>query len=150
MAGQEGYELIRIMGNRDPLDFLRERAAAGPTPLWGRLNALLKEWPGLDLVVYQHGFDISPMPVERLRVPGGPGSMVIAAKACELPKALVLHSFGSDNTWQASAELRAFCAELGLPLFLSMRGAATALRRLIDYNKAYPDRLSRLHAPTEV
>jgi hypothetical protein len=73
--------------------------------------------------------------------------MVIAAKACELPKALVLHSLGNDNTWRASSELRAFCAELGLPFFLSMRGAATALRRLIDYNQAYPDRLSSLHTP---
>jgi hypothetical protein len=27
---------------------------------------------------------------------------------------------------------------MGLPLFLSMRGAATAIRRLIDYHRAHP------------
>jgi hypothetical protein len=37
--------------------------------------------------------------------------------------------------------MRGLCAELGLPLFLSMRGAANAIRKLIEFNRAYPDRL---------
>jgi len=144
IAAVDGFEIMGMMGNRHPVDFLRERAAAGPSKLWARLNATLKEWTGLDLVVYQHGFDISPIPADRLRIPGGTGALVLAARACELPNAIVLHSMGNDNSWQASSELRQLCAEWGLPVFLSMRGAATALRRLIDYNQTYPDRLSSL------
>jgi hypothetical protein len=71
--------------------------------------------------------------------------MILAARACQLPKAVVLHSMGNDATWQASAELRAICVEFGLPLFLSVRGAALALRKLIDYNRAYPDRIATLY-----
>jgi len=149
LAALDGFELLGSMGNREPTDFLRERAAAGAPRHWGRLNEALKEWPGLDLVIYQYGFDISPLPVERRRVPGGPGSLVLAAKAYEMPKALVLHSMGNDNTWQSSAELRALCAEFGLPLFLSMRGAAKSIRKLIDHARAHPDTLSGLHAQLE-
>ena len=149
MAAIDGFELISSMGNRNPAEFLRERAAAGLTPRWSRLNAALQEWPGLDLVVYHHGLDVNPLPVERQRVAGGTGSLVLAAKACELPKAVVIHSMGNDQTRQASAEVRALCAEFGLPLFVSMRGAAAAIRKLIDYNQAYPDRLSRVHTPSE-
>jgi hypothetical protein len=141
----DALEIIREMGSRDPGEFLREKAAAGATPLSRRLNSLLKQWPGLDLVVYHHGFDISPLPVERRRVPGGPGTVLLAAYACELPKALVFHSIENDNSWEASIDLRKLAAELGLPLFLSMRGAATALRKLVDYNRAYPERLAGLH-----
>jgi acyl-CoA synthetase (NDP forming) len=141
----DALEIIREMGSRDPGEFLREKAAAGATPLSRRLNSLLKQWPGLDLVVYHHGFDISPLPVERRRVPGGPGTVLLAAYACELPKALVFHSMENDNSWEASIDLRKLAAELGLPLFLSMRGAATALRKLVDYNRAYPERLAGLH-----
>jgi len=40
--------------------------------------------------------------------------------------------------------VRQVAADLGLPLFLSMRGAANALRTLVDYGLAYPDRLAGL------
>jgi acetate---CoA ligase (ADP-forming) len=140
----DAMELIKNMGNRQPADFLREIAASGGMPRANRLNELLKQWPGLDLVVYHHGFDISPVPVERSRAPGGPGSILLAANGCELPKALVLHSVGNDNSFQASIDLRGLAADLGLPLFLSMRGAALALRKFVDYSTAYPERLAGL------
>lgn len=141
----DALEIIRELGNRDPAEFLRERAVAGATPLSSRLNSLLKQWPGLDLVVYHHGLDVSPLPAERRRVPGGPGTVLLAAHACELPKALVFHSIENDNSWEASIDLRGLAANLGLPLFLSMRAAATALRKLVDYNRAYPERLAGLY-----
>ena len=143
----DAMELIKNMGNRQPADFLREMAASGAMPRANRLNALLKQWPGLDLVVYHHGFDISPLPVERSRAPGGPGSILLAANACELPKALVLHSMGNDDSFAASIDVRGLAADLGLPLFLSMRGAAVALRKLVDYSMAYPERLVGLDVP---
>lgn len=140
----DAMEIVRNIGNRPPADFLREVAASGGMPRANRLNALLKQWPGLDLVVYHHGFDISPVPVERSRAAGGPGSIVLAAGACELPKALVLHSMGDNNSFEASIDVRGLAADLGLPLFLSMRGAAVALRKLVDYSTAYPERLASL------
>lgn len=141
----DALEIIRELGNRDPAEFLKEKAAAGATPSSSRLNSLLKQWPGLDLVVYHHGLDVSPLPPERRRVAGGPGTVLLAAHACQLPKALVFHSMENDNSWEASIDLRRLAADIGLPLFLSMRAAATALRKLVDYNRAYPERLADLH-----
>ena len=105
---------------------------------------MLKEWPDLDLVVFQHGFDISPMPIDDFIVIGSVGPLLLAARECQMPKAVVLHSMGNDQAWRASEGLRALAAELGLPLFLSMRGAANAVRKLIEFNRAYPDRLTGL------
>jgi len=139
-------EFLNSLGNRKWVDLLREKADTGDMGHWSRLNAVLKEWRGLDLVVYQHGFDISPMPVGEWNIAFVVGPMVLAAKACELPSVVVLHSMGNDDTWRASAELRALCAEFGLPLFLSMRGAAVAVRKLIDYYQAYPDRFASIQA----
>jgi hypothetical protein len=102
---------------------------------------MLKEWPGLDLVVFQHGFDISPMPIDYFIVAGSVGPLILAARECQMPKAVVLHSMGNDQAWKSSEAMRGLCAELGLPLFLSMRGAANAIRKLIEFNRAYPDRL---------
>jgi len=141
----DALNIIKELGNRDSADFLREKASAGATPISSRFNQLLKQWNGLDLVVYHHGFDVSPLPPERRRVAGGPGTVLLAAHACDLPKALVFHSMENDNSCEASIDLRGLAAELGLPLFLSMRAAATALRKLVDYNRAYPERLAALH-----
>ena len=137
----DSMQMIQNMGGRPPADVLREAAAAGGLPRAKRLNSLLGQWPGLDLVVYHHGFDISPVPLERARAAGGPGSVLLAANACELPKALVFHSMGNDASCEASIDVRSLAAEMGLPLFLSMRGAAVALRKLADYSAAYPERL---------
>lgn len=140
----DAMQVTQTMGSRAPADMLRELAASGGLPRAQRLNGLLKQWPGLDLVVYHHGFDISPVPVERARAAGGPGSILLAANACDLPRALVFHSIGNDASHEASTDVRAVAAELGLPLFLSMRAAAVALRKLADYGAAYPERLAGL------
>ncbi len=140
----DSMHVTQTMGSRAPADMLRQLAASGLLPRAQRLNGLLKQWPGLDLVVYHHGFDISPVPVERARAAGGPGSVLLAANACDLPRALVFHSIGNDASQEASKDVRSVAAELGLPLFLSMRGAAVALRKLADYAAAYPERLAGL------
>ena len=142
LAGIDGFQLLADMGGRKPVDVLRDRSA---TPLggnWGRLNRAVETWPGLDLVIYQHGFDISPMPIDDFVVAGSIGPLVLASRECRMPKAIVLHSFGNDQAWKASGAIRGLCAEFGLPLFLSMRGAANAIRRLIEFNRAFPERLA--------
>ncbi len=146
LATVVGFEYLSDLGSRRFAELLREKAAKGPSMQWARVNGLLKDWPGLDMVIFHHGFDVSPMPLSELMVNCIVGPMVLAARACELPHAVVLHSMANDNTWQSSAELRGLCVEFGLPLFLSMRGTAAAIRKLIDYNQAYPDSLASLHA----
>jgi hypothetical protein len=146
LATVVGFEYLMDLGSRRFEELLREKLAKGPSMHWARLNAQLRDWPGLDLVIYHHGFDVSPMPLSELMVNCIVGPMALAAKACDLPNAIVLHSMGNDHTWQSSAELRGLCVEFGLPLFLSMRGAATAMRALIDYNLAHPGKLAALHS----
>jgi acyl-CoA synthetase (NDP forming) len=142
LVSVEGFHMLRNMGQRKPIDVLRESAATSLGGGWGRLLDVLKEWPGLDLVIFHHGFDISPMPIDDFIVTGSVGPLVLAARECQMPNAIVLHSLGNDQAWEASKGMRGLCAEFGLPLFLSMRGAANAIRSLIEFNRAYPDRLA--------
>ena len=141
IAGLDGFGLLKDSLQRKPVDVLRERAATNLGGNWGRLLQVLYEWPGLDLVVFQHGFDISPMPIDDFIVSGSVGPLVLAAREYQMPKAIALHSMGNDQAWRSSESMRGLCAEFGLPLFLSMRGAANAIRKLIEFNRAYPDRL---------
>ncbi len=137
---EDGLNFLLSLGNRRPFEGLRDMVAAG-VPVgggWQRLHDVLREWPGLDLVVYQHGFDISPTPVDEYAAAGSAGMMMRAARELHLPGAIVLHSMANDNSWGVTADLRALCADMRLPLFLSMRGAATAIRRLLDYHRAHP------------
>jgi PAS domain S-box-containing protein len=139
VTSQDGYQFLVAAGNRRPMEALRDKATAEVGGDWQRLHNVLREWRDLDLVVFQHGFDISPVPVDEYAVVGSAGLMIMASRQFELPKAIVLHSMGNDSSWQVSAELRALCVDLGLPLFLSMRGAATAIKRLMDFHRAHPD-----------
>ncbi len=137
---QDGLNFLLSLGDRRPMEGLREAVLAGAKVGgdWQRLHDVLRRWPGLDLVVYQHGFDISPTPVDECGVAGSAGMMMRAASELRLPRAIVLHSMANDHSWQVTVELRALCADMGLPLFHSMRGAATAIRRLIDHHRAHP------------
>ena len=139
LTAHDGYDFLIASGNRKPMEALRDKATKEAGGDWKRLHDVLREWRGLDLVVFQHGFDISPMPADEYAVVGSAGLMVLASRQFKLPKAIVLHSMANDGTWQVSAELREFCVDLGLPLFLSMRGAATAISRLMDFHRAHPD-----------
>jgi len=139
VTAQDGVDFLLGIGNSRPMDALRERAPLAIGGGWKRLRDVLREWPGLDMVVFQHGFDIAPIPIDEYVVAGSAGPMILAARQFDLPTAVVLHSITNDNSWRASAELRALCADLGIPLFLSMRGAASAIKRLMDFHRAHPD-----------
>jgi succinyl-CoA synthetase alpha subunit len=143
LTSHDGFHFLVGSGNRRPMEALRDKAAEKATEEvgghWKRLHGVLREWRDLDLLVFQHGFDIAPVPVDEYAVVGSAGLMILAARQFELPKAIVLHSVANDSSWQATVELRALCVDLGLPLFLSMRGAATAIRRLMDFHRTHPD-----------
>lgn len=144
LAAMIGFDFMSSLGSRTCLDLLRNKASQELTEPWGKLNKLLDNWEEVDMVVYQHGFDISPTPVNEWSANGVVGPLALAARASRRPKALVLHSLANDDTWKATGDLRRVCAELEMPLFLSMQGAALALRRLVDYARAYPKKLAGL------
>jgi succinyl-CoA synthetase alpha subunit len=139
VTSQDGFHFVSTLGNRRPMEALRDRVGREVGGDWKRLHDVLREWRDLDLVVFQHGFDISPFPMEELAVAASSGLMILSAREFELPKAIVFHSMANDSSWRVTAELRTLCADLGLPLFLSMRGAATATKRLMDFHRAHPD-----------
>ena len=139
VTSQDGFEFLVNLGSRRPIEALSDKANEAVGGQWKRLHSVTKEWHDLDLVVFQHGFDISPVPPDEYMVAGSAGLMILASREFELPKAVVLHSMGNDNSWRVTEELRKMSADLGLPLFLSMRGAATAISRLIDFHRAHPD-----------
>ena len=139
VTSQDGVQFLIASGNRRPMEALRDKVASEAGGDWKRLHNALSGWRDLDLVVFQHGFDISPVPVDEYAVAASAGLMILASREFELPKAIVLHSMTNDSSWQVTAELRALCVEMGLPLFLSIRGAATAIRRLMDFHQSHPD-----------
>jgi PAS domain S-box-containing protein len=139
VSAHDGFNFLVNSGNIRPMEALRNQADREVGAYWKRFHDVLREWRELDLLVFHHGFDIAPVPVDEYAVVGAPGLMTLASRQFDLPKAIVLHSVANDSTWQVSAELRELCVDLGLPLFLSMRGAATAIKRLLDFHRAHPD-----------
>ena len=135
----DGFDFLVNSANMKPMEALRNQAGKEAGGDWKRLHDAVMKWRDLDLVVFQHGFDISPVPVDEYAVVGTAGLMTLASMQFDLPKALVFHSITNDSSWQVTEEGRSFCVDMGLPLFLSMRGAATAIRRLLDFHRAHPD-----------
>lgn len=139
VTSQDGFQLITESVDRRPMEVIRGRVGKEVKGNWKRLHDVLRDWEDLDLLVYHHGFDISPVPVDEYAIAGSAGLMVLASTESHLPKAIVLHSIYTDSSWLLSADLRGLCAELGLPLFFSMRSAGVAIRKLLDYYRAHPD-----------
>jgi hypothetical protein len=67
-----------------------------------------------------------------------------AVRGCKLPMAVVFHSMATKASWQVSWKTQELCLKEGIPFFLTLRGAAQAIRKLIEFNKAYPEKLARL------
>ncbi|MCX5998511.1 MAG: CoA-binding protein [Chloroflexi bacterium] len=113
---------------------------------WGDFLKAIYQWQGLDLVLFHFSVDINPVPITDWNIGTSSGLMVRAAKMCELPAALVMHLAARESSLRASLRVHEMCLEAGVPLFLSMKGAALAIRRLIDFNRAHPGMLARVQA----
>ena len=98
-------------------------------------------------MLFHFSVDINPVPITDWNIGTSSGLMVRAAKMCELPAALVMHMAARESSLRASLRVHEMCLEAGLPLFLSMKGAALAIRRLIDFNRAHPGMLAGVQAP---
>ncbi|MFC2000495.1 acetate--CoA ligase family protein [Chloroflexota bacterium] len=146
LMGIAGTQLLIRLGDRHWAEVVREIQATGIDGQWSSFNSMLRDWTELDLAVFHWGFDTVPLQMRDSVMGTSCGPMLFAAKECGLPAAVVFHTMANDNSWRASLELQQICVELGLPMFLSMRGAARAIRRLIDFSEAYPEKLAALQS----
>jgi acyl-CoA synthetase (NDP forming) len=121
---------------------LRRQAAGAGQPVsvargdkgWGDFIDLIGEWPDIDLVVFQFAFDIPPIPVDNW-VAATIEPALAAVKMCRLPSVVVFHSVVTDASWQASRRMQEICLAEGIPFFLSLRGAAQSMSRIVEVGK---------------
>jgi len=136
----------RMVGQRDASsweDLIPKLQVAPGDQGWGDLMVILEDWPELGLVIFHHAFDGPPVPVSDWLI-NALRPMIAAASLCKLPEAIVLHSVVNNNSWQVLLKAQQICQEAGQPVFLSMRGAALAIRRLIEFEGAHPGKVARL------
>ena len=101
---------------------------------WGDLIDLIEGWPGIDLVVFHFAFDIPPIPAGNW-VAATIEPTLAAVKMCRLPSLVVFHSIVTDASWQASRRMQEICLAEGIPFFLSLRGAAQSMSRIVQAGK---------------
>jgi len=143
---------------RNPIDafpltrlILYRQATAGGSPPagvargdkgWGDFISLIEEWQDIDLVVFHFAFDIPPIPVGDW-VAATIVPTLAAVKMCRLPSVVVFHSVVTDASWQASRRMQEICLAEGIPFFLSLRGAAQSISRLVEVGKTRGSRSAR-------
>ena len=96
------------------------------------------------MVLFHFSVDINPITITEWRIGTAVGLMVAGAKACRFPKAIVVQMLANEGSVRAVQGALRLCKEAGLPVFLSVRGAAWAIRRLIDYNREHPGMVAKL------
>jgi len=128
---------------RNPLDAF---SLVGFPQGWQQLVDILHDWEGLDLVLFHYAFGGPPLPPHYERIAPALGPMTSAAKNVRLPMAVVLHSTPNNDSWQASLTVQRMCLEAGLPFFVSVSGAALAIRKVVEFGLANPGLLDRLLA----
>ncbi len=85
-------------------------------------------------MVFQFAFDIPPIPVDNW-VAATIEPTLAAVKMCRLPSVVVFHSVVTDASWQASRRMQEICLAEGIPFFLSLRGAAQSMSRMVEVGK---------------
>jgi hypothetical protein len=142
---------------RNPIDafpltrliLYRQAVAGGGPPAgvargdkgWGDFISLIEEWQGIDLVVFQFAFDIPPIPAGNW-VAATIEPTLAAVNMCRLPSVVVFHSVVTDASWQASRRMQAICLAEGIPFFLSLRGAAQSICRVVEVGRTRGSRLA--------
>jgi succinyl-CoA synthetase alpha subunit len=104
----------------------------------GDFMAALDDWPEIDSLILHYSVDSLPSTIREWAIGSGSAPMIFAAKECHLPIATVLHFISNEDAWLPSLKYRNMCIEAGFPLFLSMRGAARAIRRLLEFDREHP------------
>jgi acyl-CoA synthetase (NDP forming) len=136
----------RVSATADALEILRypwETVIKRGDKGWGDLTAALDDWPGLDLAIFHCPVDNNPMPVTEAMIAAMIGPVTAAAKLCRLPAAMVIHFTSNEESRRLSYSAQQICHAKGIPLFSSTRGAALAIRRLIEFDRTHPGVLAR-------
>ncbi len=139
----------RVSATVDALEILRypwETVIKKGDMGWGDLTAALDDWPGLDMAIFHCPVDNNPMPITEAMIAAQIGPVAAAVQLCRLPAAMVIHFTTDERSRRLSYNAQQVCHEKGIPLFTSMRGAALAIRRLMEFNRAHPGMLARVQA----
>lgn len=112
----------------------------------GDFMQMMDEWPGMDWMMIHYSIDSMPGTIHDWAITTGGGSAIVGAKECRLPVATAVHFITNELAWTPSLKLQKLCIDCGHPLFLSLRGAARAIRRLMEYNEKHPDLVASLQA----
>jgi len=142
-----GRQQLHLVANRDVEDWRKGLEAMSfhkEDRGWGELFGIFDDWPGLDWVLLHISLDSNPGRVYDWFTATQAGPMLLGSRMCSKPAAMVLHYLANEHTWVCTQSARELTVEAGFPLFLSVRGAARAIRRLVDFNTAHPEVLRAL------
>ena len=112
----------------------------------GDFIGALDGWPGLDFLVMHYCIDSVPGGLYGWQLTTGGGPAIVAARESRLPVATVIHFIANETSWIKSSKLRQLCIDCGFPLFLSMKGAARAIRTLMEFDREHPGMVQRVQA----
>ena len=112
----------------------------------GDFFGALDDWPGLDFLMVHYCIDSVPGGLYGWQVTTGGGPAIVAAKESRLPVATVIHFIANETSWIKSQKLRQLCIDSGFPLFLSMKGAARAIRTLVEFDRRHPGMVETVQA----
>jgi succinyl-CoA synthetase alpha subunit len=112
----------------------------------GDFIGAMDDWPGLDFLLLHYSIDSLPGLLHSWMLTTGGGTLIVAAKESRLPVATIIHFIADERSWDKSRKLRQLCIDCGFPLFLSMKGAAKAIRQLMDFDRTHPGMVERIQA----
>lgn len=112
----------------------------------GDFVGALDDWPGLDFLTLHYCIDSVPGGIYEWQLTTGGGPLFVAAKESHLPVATVIHFIANEDSWLQSLKMQKLCIDCGFPLFLSMKGAAKAIRRLMEFDRDHPGMIARVQA----
>lgn len=112
----------------------------------GDFIGALDDWHGLDLLLLHYCIDSVPGGIYEWQLTTGGGPVIAAARESHLPVATVIHFIANETSWQQSLKLQKLCIDCGFPLFLSMKGAAKAIRRLMEFDRRHPGMIASVQA----
>jgi len=135
----DAFPLTRLILYRKAAGSGQSASVARGDKGWGDFISLIEKWRGIDLVVFQFAFDIPPIPANNW-VAATIEPTLAAVKMCRLPSVVVFHSVVTDASWQASRRMQEICLAEGIPFFLSLRGAAQSISRVVEVGKTHGGR----------
>ena len=144
LFGAQQWRLVTMRGAGGWEEALPEMKYSRQDNGWGEFFGILEDWPGLDLAVLHYSMDSNPTEIQEWVLATAVGPMLGAARTCRLPLAMVMHFIADEHSWLPSLRTQRLVIDAGLPLFLSMRGAAWAIRRLMQFSQAHPEPLAGL------